>query len=185
MRGGRATRPPQYRSGDGRRRRARRFARDLPAKGGGAAIDHAHLRKLRIVRARELPASTDLRVGEIATAWGFAQMEHLSAMFRRECGMNPQDFRSRRRARLASHRQTGNDVTPPGVYGFLGGRAGRAWTDFGRGKTSAQFWLFPRGRLVQLQRSSLFHADYPVLLPSDFVLRPEPSGAGAGVACGV
>lgn len=64
----------------------------------------AYLRKLRIVRAREPPASTRLPVGEIATARGFAQMEHLRAMFRRECGMSPQDFRSRRRARLASHR---------------------------------------------------------------------------------
>jgi LacI family transcriptional regulator len=65
---------------------------------------HAHLRKLRIERVKELLVSTSLPVGEIATATGFEHPEYLSAMFRRECGVSPRDFRSQHRAKVASQR---------------------------------------------------------------------------------
>jgi LacI family transcriptional regulator len=56
---------------------------------------HAHLRKLRIERVKDLLARTSLPVGEIATATGFEHPEYLSAMFRRECGVTPRKFRAR------------------------------------------------------------------------------------------
>jgi LacI family transcriptional regulator len=58
---------------------------------------HAHLRKLRMERVRELLVSTSLPVGEIAAATGFENPEYLSAMFRRECGESPREFRARHR----------------------------------------------------------------------------------------
>jgi LacI family transcriptional regulator len=62
---------------------------------------HAHLRKLRIDRVKELLVSTSLPVGEIATATGFEHTEYLSAMFRRECGVSPREWRAQHRARSA------------------------------------------------------------------------------------
>jgi LacI family transcriptional regulator len=59
---------------------------------------HAHLRKLRMERVRELLVSTSLPVGEIAAATGFDNPEYLSAMFRRECGESPREFRARHRS---------------------------------------------------------------------------------------
>lgn len=56
---------------------------------------HEHLRKLRIERVKDLLARTSLPVGEIATATGFEHPEYLSAMFRRECGVTPREFRAR------------------------------------------------------------------------------------------
>jgi LacI family transcriptional regulator len=56
---------------------------------------HAHLRKLRMERVRELLVSTSLPVGEIAAATGFENPEYLSAMFRRECGESPREYRAR------------------------------------------------------------------------------------------
>jgi LacI family transcriptional regulator len=58
---------------------------------------HAHLRKLRIERVQQLLTSTSLPVGEIAAATGFEHPEYLSAMFRRECGVSPREFRARHR----------------------------------------------------------------------------------------
>ncbi len=63
---------------------------------------HAHLRKLRIERVKELLVSTSLPVGEIATATGFEHTEYLSAMFRRECGVSPRDFRARHRGKVTA-----------------------------------------------------------------------------------
>lgn len=60
---------------------------------------HAHLRKLRIEHVKELLVSTSLPVGEIATAAGFEHIEYLSAMFRRECGLSPREFRAQHRSR--------------------------------------------------------------------------------------
>ena len=65
---------------------------------------HAHLRKLRIERVKELLVSTSLPVGEIAAATGFEYPEYLSAMFRRECGVSPRDFRSMHRGKAAAQR---------------------------------------------------------------------------------
>lgn len=60
---------------------------------------HAHLRKLRMERVRELLVSTSLPVGEIAAATGFENPEYLSAMFRRECGESPREYRARHRGK--------------------------------------------------------------------------------------
>ncbi|MDP3072472.1 MAG: DNA-binding transcriptional regulator [Opitutaceae bacterium] len=65
---------------------------------------HAHLRKLRIERVQQLLVSTSLPVGEIAAATGFEHPEYLSAMFRRECGVGPREYRARHRAGLAASR---------------------------------------------------------------------------------
>ncbi|PAW66520.1 MAG: hypothetical protein B9S34_07775 [Opitutia bacterium Tous-C1TDCM] len=59
---------------------------------------HAHLRRLRMERVRELLVRTSLPVGEIAAATGFEHAEYLSAMFRRECGLTPRDYRARHAA---------------------------------------------------------------------------------------
>ncbi len=59
---------------------------------------HAHMRKLRMARVRELLAGTSLTVGEIAEATGFVHPEYLSAMFRRECGVTPREYRARHRS---------------------------------------------------------------------------------------
>lgn len=56
---------------------------------------HAHLRKLRMERVKELLVSTTLPVGEVAATTGFENPEYLSAMFRRECGFSPREFRAR------------------------------------------------------------------------------------------
>ncbi len=65
---------------------------------------HAHLRCLRMERVRELLVRTSLPVGEIAAATGFEHAEYLSAMFRRECGLTPREYR-------AQH-ATGGEATP-------------------------------------------------------------------------
>jgi LacI family transcriptional regulator len=63
---------------------------------------HAHLRKLRMERVQELLVSTSLPVGEIAAATGFENPEYLSAMFRRECGVSPREWRARHRGKVAA-----------------------------------------------------------------------------------
>lgn len=60
---------------------------------------HAHLRNLRLERVQELLAQSNLSVGEIAAATGFEHPEYLSAMFKRQCGVSPREFRARHRAR--------------------------------------------------------------------------------------
>jgi LacI family transcriptional regulator len=42
---------------------------------------------------QHLLATTSLPVGEIAAATGFEHPEYLSAMFRRECGQTPREYR--------------------------------------------------------------------------------------------
>jgi len=65
---------------------------------------YAHLRRLRMERVRELLVRTSLPVGEIAVATGFEHAEYLSAMFRRECGLTPREYRARH--------ATGGEATP-------------------------------------------------------------------------
>jgi LacI family transcriptional regulator len=56
---------------------------------------HAHLSMLRMERVEELLVGTTLPVGEVVAATGFENPEYLSAMFRRECGLSPREFRAR------------------------------------------------------------------------------------------
>jgi len=71
---------------------------------------HAHLRRLRMERVRELLVRTSLPVGEIAAATGFEHAEYLSAMFHRECGLTPRDYRAR-------HAAGGVSVSGPAARG--------------------------------------------------------------------
>ncbi len=56
---------------------------------------HAQLRKLRMERVEELLVGMTLPVGGVVAATGFENPEYLSAMFRRECGLSPREFRAR------------------------------------------------------------------------------------------
>ncbi|MCX6934530.1 MAG: helix-turn-helix domain-containing protein, partial [Verrucomicrobia bacterium] len=56
---------------------------------------HAQLRMLRMERVEELLVGTTLPAGEVVAATGFENPEYLSAMFRRECGLSPREFRAR------------------------------------------------------------------------------------------
>jgi len=71
---------------------------------------HAHLRRLRMERVRELLVRTSLPVGEIAAATGFEHAEYLSAMFHRECGLTPREYRAR-------HAAGGVSVSGPAARG--------------------------------------------------------------------
>lgn len=54
---------------------------------------HRFLLNLRVARARELLATTDLPIAEIALACGFSHQEHMTRMFRREIGVTPAAYR--------------------------------------------------------------------------------------------
>lgn len=75
-----------------------RTALERRFKAAVGTTPYAHLRKLRLERVRELLVGTNLPIGEIAAATGFDHPEYLSAMFKRECGLSPREFRARRRA---------------------------------------------------------------------------------------
>lgn len=55
-----------------------------------------YLTRHRIERARELLKRTDLQIGEVGFAVGFADRLHFSRVFRRHVGMNPRAFRHTR-----------------------------------------------------------------------------------------
>ena len=54
------------------------------------------IQRVRINRIRELLRETDLSIGEIADRTGFAYGEYLAAVFKRETGMTPTEFRQQR-----------------------------------------------------------------------------------------
>ncbi|MDR6294483.1 MULTISPECIES: AraC family transcriptional regulator [Inquilinus] len=54
---------------------------------------HRFLLNLRVARARELLATGDLPIVEIALACGFSHQEHMTRMFRREIGVTPGAYR--------------------------------------------------------------------------------------------
>lgn len=60
----------------------------------------AWLLRLRLERARELLAATDLPVAEVAATCGFADPFWFSRVFRRETGVAPQAWRGRQASRL-------------------------------------------------------------------------------------
>jgi AraC-like DNA-binding protein len=57
-----------------------------------------HLLSLRINRARELLATTDLPALDVAADCGFESVEHFYRMFRRVTGVTPRSYRKSRRA---------------------------------------------------------------------------------------
>jgi len=58
---------------------------------------HAYLRALRADRARELLATTDLSIVEIALEVGYESSQALARAFRRDIGVSPSAFRRQRR----------------------------------------------------------------------------------------
>ncbi len=71
-------------------RRFKQFFERTPAE---------EIRRLRIDRARQLLATTDLSVAEIAAATGYATVTHLSVTFRGAVGITPLRYRSKVRGR--------------------------------------------------------------------------------------
>ncbi len=49
--------------------------------------------RVKLVRARQLLATTDLSLGEVADRCGFRHSEYFSVVFKRESGVTPGDFR--------------------------------------------------------------------------------------------
>ncbi len=59
----------------------------------------AEIHRLRIARVRELLATTDMPISQIAIATGFGTPEYMTTMFKRESGLTPLRYRSTTRAR--------------------------------------------------------------------------------------
>ena len=54
---------------------------------------HRFILNLRVARARQLLATSDLPIAEIALACGFSHQEHMTRIFRREIGLTPAVYR--------------------------------------------------------------------------------------------
>jgi AraC family transcriptional regulator len=54
---------------------------------------HRFIINLRVARARELLATSDLPIAEIALACGFSHQEHMTRILRREIGLTPAAYR--------------------------------------------------------------------------------------------
>lgn len=65
---------------------------------GGSGF-RAHLRAVRMARATELLATTNLPVKEIATRVGYDDPSQFSKAFKHTCGMSPSQMRATRRDR--------------------------------------------------------------------------------------
>jgi AraC-like DNA-binding protein len=70
------------------------FVRQFTAHLGLPPSDHVAARRLE--RVERLLLATEMRVGEIAAATGFADGNYLAKVFRRHRGMTPLDFRATR-----------------------------------------------------------------------------------------
>lgn len=77
------------------RRQLERGFRDLLGRTPAEEI-----RRVRIARARQLLATTELPVSHVARACGFTSAAYLATAFRRACGMTPLEFR---RGRFSGH----------------------------------------------------------------------------------
>jgi LacI family transcriptional regulator len=60
---------------------------------------HEEIRRVRLKRARELLAESDLTIEAIAERCGFRHGEYLGAVFLREFGQTPGEFRAQQRTR--------------------------------------------------------------------------------------
>ena len=69
------------------------FARSFRAATGEAP--HRYLNRLRLKRAKQLLAQSELRIVEVALAVGFANPSHFSAFFRAATGSTPATYRRR------------------------------------------------------------------------------------------
>jgi AraC family transcriptional regulator len=58
---------------------------------------HRYLRFLRIERAKELLSRDGMSIAEIALSCGFCHQEHMTRVFKVECGTTPAAFRRRNR----------------------------------------------------------------------------------------
>lgn len=58
---------------------------------------YEEIQRVRLERAAELLARTDLRLGEIAERCGYVEQRRLSEAFRKRFGMSPRDYRRMRR----------------------------------------------------------------------------------------
>jgi AraC family transcriptional regulator len=67
------------------------FARQFKLRTGGSP--HRYLRSLRVERARQLLSHDDMSIAEIALNCGFCHQEHMTRVFRAECGTTPAAFR--------------------------------------------------------------------------------------------
>jgi LacI family transcriptional regulator len=76
------------------RRRLERLFHDFLGRSPAEEI-----RRVRIERARQLLATTDLAIARVARACGFASGEYLATVFRQETGTTPLKFRAAARAR--------------------------------------------------------------------------------------
>jgi LacI family transcriptional regulator len=70
---------------------------------------HAEMLRVRLARARELLAETDLPIAVVADKAGFRHQEYLGAVFRQRVGTTPAQFRQ-------THRRRGGD--DPAGTGF-------------------------------------------------------------------
>ena len=70
------------------------YFRQMFKKFTGVSPGQYHL-QLRIIRAKELLASTDKSIKEISYELGFRSIYYFSNMFKKKEGMNPSDFRKR------------------------------------------------------------------------------------------
>jgi LacI family transcriptional regulator len=67
---------------------------------------HDEIIRVRIDRAKQLLANTDLALADIASRTGFEHAEYLSVAFKRETGLTPAVYRMDQGSRLYSHRKT-------------------------------------------------------------------------------
>ncbi len=85
---------------------------------------HRYVLNRRLARARDLLASTDMPVVDIALATGFSSQSHLAAAFRRLTGVTPGEYRRRMRAGTWSRLQSFPGRLPQrGVDALLPARA--------------------------------------------------------------
>jgi AraC family transcriptional regulator len=67
------------------------FARQFKLRTG--STPHRHLRSLRVKRAKDLLRNDCRSIAEIALTCGFCHQEHMTRVFRAECGTTPAVFR--------------------------------------------------------------------------------------------